>query len=140
MTTPNVPPVPRAGDAPAVPLPHVWVNTDDDGHVYGASPDRNEAFVRYQMADSHLYLYLRVPDAATLDARIAALERMRRAVELLAWFTDPHDRAPLHVIHEAENLIGEIEGTIGGHEEVYAALLTDLRAARDAGGRDANAD
>jgi vacuolar-type H+-ATPase subunit F/Vma7 len=134
-----VPDVPRAGgDAPAIVFA-VWTERDEDyGFVWVDRDDaeRNAQAFRDDGEPASVHTLTRVPSPATLDARIAALERMRRAVELLAWFTDPHDRAPLHVIHEAENIIGEIEGTIGGHDETVTALLTDLRAARDAAGRD----
>jgi hypothetical protein len=126
----NVPPVPRAGDAPAV----VWV-IYGDGSIWGAYDERvrAESSFRSPLHEPHtLALYARVPDAATLDARIAAVERMDEAVRLLAQVLDG---TPFGA-SAAQALIGEIEGTIGGHDETVRELLTDLRAARDASGRD----
>jgi hypothetical protein len=121
MTTPNVP---RAGDAPAV----VWV-IYGDGSIWGAYDERvrAESSFRSPLHEPHtLALYARVPDAATLDARIATFERFLR-----------------HMAH-ADGAAGQEEreawsaSAAEAIRETVAALASDLRAARDASGRDAH--
>jgi ribosomal 50S subunit-associated protein YjgA (DUF615 family) len=137
----TVPDVPRAGgDAPAIVFA-VWTERDEDyGFVWVDRDDaeRNAQAFRDDGEPASVHTLTRIPSPATLDARIAAVERMDEAVRLLAQMTDMHELPSNETIQAAADLIGEIEGTIGGHEEVYAALLTDLRAARDAAGRNAN--
>jgi hypothetical protein len=125
----NVPPVPRAGDAPAV----VCVLVDAMGCPTSVYSDLTAHGDQYAFHTAHLYA--RVPDAATLDARIAAVEdaimELRVAAGSLKAASDNSTSGTSHL------MLRQSSDKRRQSAKVLDALLTDLRAARDAGGRDA---
>jgi hypothetical protein len=135
----NVPPVPRAGDAPAV----VWVCCDKYGTPCAVLANATIAANWVQSPPWPLgnfppyraETYTRVPDAATLDARIAAVEdaimELRVAAGSLKAASDNSTSGTSHL------MLRQSSDKRRQSAKVLDALLTGLRAARDAAGRDA---
>jgi hypothetical protein len=128
-------PAPR-DDAPAV----VWVIVDRESRTLSeVHTVRSDAAGRcLPHRDEHVVAYQRVPDAATLDARLAAVDLFARAVMLLRTLVSPTTsvREAVQAGNDAEALTAELADS--GALDQFTALASDLRAARDAAGRDAH--